>query len=155
MQKIDNAHKRDNVQLYPAHNQQPFLPILGVITLAFVTACSGSRVPVRSGVAALHAEEHPECEDLAVSSSPMGVSNIARVQIIACGTRTDYICTTDSLPNGEDLIDHTRARCAPSDSLRGGAMRTLERHLEPSQSVQNSQQRIIPVRSPRESYSSR
>ena len=122
------------------------LSVLPIAALAFVACSSGSRVPVHSGVAALHAEEHPMCADLSVSTGPMGVSKIAHVQIMACGVRTDYICNVDTLP-AQDLVDHTKARCARSDSLRGAAMRTLDRSQQPNQNTRQ-QPRVVPLRPP-------
>ena len=146
---LQSIHRRDNVQINSDHRRRTRLPQLGAAWLAILASagCStGTRVPVHSGVAALHAEEHPECTDVTASSGPMGVSSVAHVQVNACGLRTDYICTTDSFPD-EDVIDHSRARCAPADSLRGAAMRTLERSDQPS-SIHNSPPLSQPVRHP-------
>lgn len=131
------------------NKKRTLLASLGVLPMAALTivACSsGTRVPVHSGVAALHAEEHPTCADLSASTGPMGISKIAHVQIMACGVRTDYICNVDTLP-AQDLVAHTKARCARSDSLRGAAMRTLDRSQQPNQNTRQ-QPRVVPRHPP-------
>ncbi len=133
------------MQIHSANKRRNLLPQLGALALTMVAsvACStGSRVPVQSGVAVLHAETNPTCTDLAVSSSPMGVSRIARVQVTACGVQTNYICKTESLPEN-NLLDHTRAQCALSNSLRGAAMRTIERTEQRAQNDRAPQHQRI------------
>lgn len=133
------------MQIHSANKRRNLLPQLGALALAMLAsiACStGTRVPVQSGVAVLHAETHPTCADLTVSSSPMGVSQVARVQVTACGVQTNYICKTDSLPEN-NLLDHTRAHCALSNSLRGAAIRTIERTEQRAQNDKAPQHQRI------------
>lgn len=104
-----------------------FAPTLLAIPF-LAAACSGSRyVPVRTGVASMHQADTPSCANVTATQGPSGVTPTASVHVDACGTRTSYVCSTDTVP-AKDAQEWARAKCAPLGTIRADAISKADRY---------------------------
>ena len=138
------------MRAHPTFSDVSPIPLAGALALAllaFAGCNTGRYVPVHTGVAAMHHDQTPECRDVVTTSGPMSVSRTAYVRVEACGTRTTYVCTTDTVPK-KNSAAHARAQCAPIGSLRASEIETIERRRQNQERGRQDHPMTHPTRPP-------